>query len=68
MDLNLKTTSVKDSDSNLALSERALWCCRRAKELERAGEYRAAYEALKEFWPDTMTDPNLENLGDDEKA
>ena len=68
MDLNLNTSSVKDSDSNLTLSEQVLRCCRRAKELEKAGEYRAACEALEEFWPDTLTDPNLENLNDSEKA
>jgi tetratricopeptide (TPR) repeat protein len=68
MDLNLKTSSVKDSDSNFPLSEQALRCCRRAKELEKAGEYRAACEALEEFWPDTVTDSKLENLNDGEKA
>lgn len=46
--------------SNVA--ERAPEICRHAKELEKAGEYEAACEALYEFWPDRYGPPNVEGL------
>jgi CheY-like chemotaxis protein/predicted negative regulator of RcsB-dependent stress response len=67
MDLQIDKVGVK-ADSNRSVSKEAFSCCQLAKQFEKAGEYRAAYEALEEFWPDTATDPNVESLADLEKA
>jgi CheY-like chemotaxis protein len=48
--------------SELTKTERALHCCRLAKELEKGGEYEAACDALAEFWPERTTPPILEGL------
>jgi len=37
-------------------------CCRLAKQLEKAGEYEAACEALSEFWPERDGLPKLDGL------
>jgi len=37
-------------------------CCRLAKEMERAGEYERAREALREFWPEKDASPRVEGL------
>jgi len=68
MGLDLKVSSAAHVDSTLTISERVLRCCRRAKELERAGEYRAATEVLKDFWADITSAPNVERLDDVTKA
>ena len=51
-----------------SLPERAADSCRRAKQLEKAGEYRAACEALEEFWPDLSAAPQVEELPEPERA
>lgn len=43
-------------------TDRALNSCLLAKELERAGEYEAACEALAEFWPERTSPPIVEGL------
>ncbi len=48
--------------SGLTRTDQALECCRLAKELERAGEYEAACEALGEFWPERDGQPIVEGL------
>src|SRR5437764_5266644 len=48
--------------SELTKTERASHSCRLAKELEKAGEYEAACEALGEFWPDRAASPTVEGL------
>jgi CheY-like chemotaxis protein/tetratricopeptide (TPR) repeat protein len=58
----------KEADRTLSFSERALECCRLAKQLEDAGEYEAACEALGEFWPDRNKPPALESLDQATKA
>ena len=67
MDLHFDKVIV-GADSGSSISERAAACCRRAKQLEKAGEYRSAYEALREFWPDTAGLPRVEALSDLERA
>jgi CheY-like chemotaxis protein len=52
--------------SELTKTERASHFCRLAKEVEKAGEYEAACEALGEFWPDCAASPTVEGL--DRKA
>lgn len=49
MNLATQLKALKDTQS-LTLAERAQYCCNRAKELEKTGEYEAAVEALNEFW------------------
>jgi CheY-like chemotaxis protein len=56
----MKTAIADRFGSNVA--ERAGEICRHAKELEKAGEYEAACEALHEFWPDRYGPPNVESL------
>src|ERR1041384_8080062 len=48
--------------SDLTKTERASHSCHLAKELEKAGEYEAACEALGEFWPDRTASPTVEGL------
>lgn len=57
---HLKTSIADELGSNVV--ERAREICRHAKELEKAGEYEAACEALYEFWPDRHGPPNVEGL------
>jgi len=61
--MNLTTLSGSQSaNQSLSLSERAQHCCRLAKQLEKAGEYETAYEALGEFWPERNGPPMIEGL------
>jgi len=48
--------------------ERAMLCCRVAKQLEKAGEYDAACEALNEFWPERNGPPKVEDLDETTSA
>jgi CheY-like chemotaxis protein len=47
---------------DLASPERARLSCDLAKQLEKAGEYEAACDALGEFWPERHEPPKLEGL------
>src|SRR6266852_4479363 len=47
---------------NLTPTERAQHCCAVARNLEKAGEYEAACEALLEFWPERAEPPIVEGL------
>ncbi len=62
--MNLTTLPASQSadQSSLPLSERARNCCLLAKQLEKAGEYQPAREALSEFWPEREGPPMLEGL------
>jgi tetratricopeptide (TPR) repeat protein len=61
--MKLTTLAVGQSaDQSRSLSERAQNCCQLAKQLEKAGEYEAAHEALSEFWPESDGVPRLEGL------
>ncbi len=62
MNLQSQLTTLKTQSSELPLAERARLCCRLAKELEKAGEYEAACEALSEFWSEQHGSPMLEGL------
>src|SRR5215510_11653652 len=64
--MSLATPQKAVKDGTLTASERAMESCRAAKNLEKAGKYDAAYEALREFWPDRNKEPNLE--GPDKSA
>jgi len=61
--MNLATISVKGlTGQSLSLSERAMAFCRTAKQLEKAGEFELAREALLEFWPEQVKPPILDGL------
>ena len=68
MNLESQLTALKNQSRELALSERAQLSCRIAKQLEKAGEYEAAREALDEFWPQRNGQPQVEGLDDPTKA
>jgi CheY-like chemotaxis protein/tetratricopeptide (TPR) repeat protein len=68
MDLKSQLLSLKNQSSDLTLTERVELSCRLAKQLEKAGEYEAAYEALSEFWPDRRESPKLNDLNESLKA
>ncbi len=61
--MKLTTLAVGQSaDQSLSPSERAQRSCQLAKQLEKAGEYEAAYEALSEFWPEREGPPMVKGL------
>jgi len=68
MNLESQLTALKNQSRELAVGERAQLSCRMAKQLEKAGEYEAAREALGEFWPQRNGQPNVEGLDDPTKA
>jgi CheY-like chemotaxis protein/tetratricopeptide (TPR) repeat protein len=68
MNLRSQLAAVKDQRLGLSRVEGAQLCCRLAKQLEKAGEYEAACEALEEFWPDRDGKPGTEGLDDETKA
>src|ERR1700736_909120 len=62
MNLQSQLAALQEQSRDLRLPERAALCCRLAKQLEEAGEYEAAREALCEFWPDHDGAPVLDGL------
>lgn len=62
MNLQSQLATLQEQGRGLTTSERAALCCRLAKQLEKAGEYEAACEALSEFWPDDLGTPRLQGL------
>ena len=68
MTLHSQLTALKNESLGLTLVERAQLCCKLAKQLEKAGEYEAACEALSEFWPDQERPPKLDGLDEPTKA
>jgi len=68
MNLTSRLTALKHQSSDLTLSERVEHSCRLAKQLEKAGEYEAAREALSEFWPEQGGPPKLDGLDEPTKA
>ncbi len=51
MKLTSQLFALREKTRGLTAPERASYCCDLAKQLEKAGEYDAACEALSEFWP-----------------
>lgn len=68
MDLKSQLVALKNQSSDLTLTERVELACRLAKQLEKAGEYEAAYESLNEFWPDRGKPPRVNDLSEPQKA
>jgi tetratricopeptide (TPR) repeat protein len=55
-------------DPSLTVNERALLRCRLARQLEEAGNYEAASEAMAELWPGLGARPMLAGLDDETRA
>src|SRR5713101_3604144 len=68
MNLQSQLAALQGQSRDLTLAERAVLSCRLAKELEDAGEYEQASEALREFWPEYSDPPLVEGLEPCSKA
>ena len=68
MNLESQLVALRQRNSALTPTERAKHCCDLAKQLEKAGEYEAACEALDEFWPGRYGPPKVGELDEATKA
>src|SRR5713226_1025907 len=68
MNLQYQLTALQEQTRGLTAVEGAKLRCRLAKQLEKAGEYEAACEALSEFWLERHEPPKLEGLDEATKA
>src|SRR5438132_13389199 len=68
MKLTSQLTALREKTRGLTTPERARHCCDLAKQLEKAGKYDAACEALSEFWPDRNELLSLNELDEATKA
>ena len=68
MNLTTQLTALREETRGLTRVQRARRCCELAKQLEKAGEYEAACEALSEFWPEPDGPPKLSDLNEATKA
>src|SRR2546430_17367388 len=68
MKLTRQLTALREETRGLTPVERARRCCDLAKQLEKAGEYDAACEALSDFWPERAVPPKLNHLDEATKA
>src|SRR2546428_9750831 len=68
MNLADQLTALREETRGLTTVERARRCCDLAKQLEKAGEYQAACEALSEFWLERAGPPNLSDLDEAARA
>lgn len=68
MDLDANLAALKNQSHHRTLAERAQLSCNLAKQLEKAGDYDAAREALAEFWPDRHEPPSVEGLDEPTRA
>ena len=62
MNLQSELASLSERTRGLTLDERAGLCCGLAKQLEKAGDYEGACEALSEFWTEHQGAPRVEGL------
>ncbi|MGZ5434558.1 MAG: response regulator [Pyrinomonadaceae bacterium] len=68
MNLTAHKSSGTQLDEKHSLHERVKLACELAKQLEKAGEYEAACEALIEVWPKRLEPPRLDGLVESTKA
>lgn len=68
MKLTSQLAAFKQRNSDLSADVRATLSCDLAKQLEKAGEYDAACEALSEFWPQQNESLNIKSLEQPTKA
>src|SRR5260370_32675130 len=62
MNLASQLRELEEETRGLTTSDRAVFCCRLAKQFEKAGEYDAACESLAEFWPGRTGIPKIKGL------
>lgn len=60
--LKPQVSDPKRNGRSLPANERAEAACKLAKQLETAGDYEGAFQALDEFWPSFHTPPSLAQL------
>src|SRR5437016_6210443 len=68
MNLTSQLSALREETRGLSRAARAVPCCNLAKQLEKEGEYEAAYEVLSEFWSDRDGPPKLNDLDEETKA
>src|SRR5207237_1964245 len=68
MKLKAQVIALHQETRGLTTVARASRCCGLAKQLEKAGDYEAACEALSEFWPKRDGSVNLNDLDEATKA
>src|SRR5437667_2476502 len=68
MKLTSQLTALREETRGLTPVERARRCCDLAVQLEKAGEYQEACEALSEFWPERDGSLDLSELDEATKA
>jgi tetratricopeptide (TPR) repeat protein len=68
MNLKGQLSELKRNYTSLPIVEQAEISCRLAKQLEKAGDYDGACEALSIFWPERDKLPRLEGLDDLQRA
>src|SRR2546423_6308838 len=68
MNLTAQLTGLREETRGLTTVERARRCCDLAMQLEKAGEYEVACEALSEFWPKRDRPLNLNDLDEATRA
>ncbi len=68
MNLAPKAPALSNQSRDLSVNERVKSSCRLAKRLEKAGDYDAAAEALREFWPGLNSEPVVNDLDDTTRA
>ncbi|PYS59408.1 MAG: hypothetical protein DMF76_16545 [Acidobacteria bacterium] len=68
MKLTAQVIALRQETHGLTTVERARHCCDLAKQMEKAGEYEQACEALREFWPERDGAPNLNDLDEPTRA
>src|SRR6266404_6314643 len=68
MNLTAQLTALREQTRELTPVERARHCCDLARQLEKAGEYEAACEALNEFWPKRNGSLSLNDLDEATRA
>jgi len=68
MNLTAQLAALREETRGLTAVERARRCCDLAMQLEKAGEYEVACEALSEFWPKRDRPLNLNDLDEATRA
>src|SRR6266581_2044795 len=68
MNLTAQLAALREETRGLTAVERAGRCCDLAMQLEKAGEYEVACEALSEFWPKRDRPLNLNDLDEATRA
>ena len=62
MNLTAQLTTLRTRADGMSRGERARLSCDWAKQMEKAGEYEVAAEALAEFWPNRSEAPMVDDL------